>query len=144
MLTQNETAIGASDMTNAMNEIAGIIKNGDITSNTSISASKMDITLKIKSTYEHKASNGRTYSIEYVMTLKIHFKEFVDPLPVGVTETQATDYNANLANALQKFENSMNFLNDLHPDLQFAPVAAFEEGTMTGVAIFIVAMLLTA
>ena len=141
LLTQNETALGSSDMTNAMNEIAGVIKNGDISSNTSIKTSLMTITLKIKSTFEHTASNGKTYSIEYEITLDIHFHEFIAPLPVNVTQTQATDYNNNLKTILSIPANALDYINNLHPDLQFTPTPASTESSLAVMMMFIITLL---
>ncbi|GCD85385.1 hypothetical protein KB1253_05430 [Lactiplantibacillus plantarum] len=128
-------------MTNAMNEIAGVIKNGDISSNTSIKTSLMTITLKIKSTFEHTASNGKTYSIEYEITLDIHFHEFIAPLPVNVTQTQATDYNNNLKTILSIPANALDYINNLHPDLQFTPTPASTESSLAVMMMFIITLL---
>ncbi|WP_436697051.1 glycoside hydrolase domain-containing protein [Lactiplantibacillus pentosus] len=142
LLTENESAIGASDMTNAMNEIAGVIKNGDITSDTSISADAMNITLKIKSTFDHEASNGKTYSLEYEITLKIHFHDFVDPLPDGVTETEATDYNSNLETVRENPEEANSYINNSFPELQLTPIAAYDLGTLSGVLMLLIEIIL--
>ncbi|AYJ43509.1 DUF1906 domain-containing protein [Lactiplantibacillus pentosus] len=139
LLTENESALGASDMTNAMNEIAGVITNGDISSDTSIEASGMIITLKIKSTFEHAASNGKTYSIEYEITLEVQFHEFTNPLPVNVTQTQATEYNQQLTTIVTTAsENALNYLKNLQPDLQFVPTPAYTESLLADMLMFLV------
>lgn len=144
LLTENESAIGASDMTNAMNEIAGVIKNGDITSDTSISADTMNITLKIKSTFDHEASNGKTYSLEYEITLKIHFHDFVDPLPDGVTETEATDYNSNLETVRENPEEANSYINNSFSELQLTPIVAAELGVLSGILIILLKIVASA
>lgn len=141
LLTENSSAIGASDMTNAMDEIAGVIKNGDITSNTDISVSTMAITLKIKSTFEHTASNGKTYSIEYEITFKVHFHEFVAPLPMNVTATQATEYNSNLTKVMNAVEQSKEYINNLHPSLQFGPTPAYSEEVLAEMMMIVVLLM---
>ena len=144
LLTENESAIGASDMTNAMNEIAGVIKNGDITSDTSISADAMNITLKIKSTFDHEASNGKTYSLEYEITLKIHFHDFVDPLPDGVTETEATDYNSNLETVRENPEEANSYINNSFSELQLTPIVAADLGVLSGILIILLKIVASA
>lgn len=125
LLTENESAIGASEMTSAMDELAGVIKNGEITSNTSLSVSAMQITLKIQSTFEHAASNGKTYSIEYQITLSAHFHEIATPYPAYVTTTEATNYNTNYNNLLTEPAKVSDYLNVQQPQLQFTLPPAY-------------------
>lgn len=84
---------------------------------------------------------GKTYSIEYEITLDIHFHEFIAPLPVNVTQTQATDYNNNLKTILSIPANALDYINNLHPDLQFTPTPASTESSLAVMMMFIITLL---
>jgi peptidoglycan hydrolase-like protein with peptidoglycan-binding domain len=138
LLTENESAIGASDMTTAMNELAGVIQDGDITSNTSINVSVMSMTLKINSTFEHTASNGKTYSIKYQISLTASFHEVTTPYPAYVTDVQATTYNSNLDVVKNAYEDALEFYNEHSIQIQFLLVAGLTSVLLFGAASVVV------
>jgi len=98
ILTENTAGFTDTSVTAALDGIGSVIKNGEIKNEMKVSATSTTITFKLDSTLEHESSNGKTYEIEYEITLVASFHSIPTPLPDWITVTEADAHNSSLDN----------------------------------------------
>ena len=69
-----------------------------------VSGTASTLTYTIKSTFEHESSNGKTYEIEYEITLEVDFHPFSTMIPDWVTVVEADNYNQALNDSQKDYE----------------------------------------
>lgn len=99
IIAENTAGFTDTTVTASLDGIASVIKDGDIKSGMSVKATGTSITFKVDSTFEHESTNGKTYEIEYEVTLVAEFHSIISPLPAWVTAVQADEHNTSVDDA---------------------------------------------
>lgn len=99
IIAENTAGFTNTTVTASLDGIASVIKDGDIKSGMSVKATGTSITFKVDSTFEHESTNGKTYEIEYEVTLVAEFHSIISPLPAWVTAVQADEHNTSVDDA---------------------------------------------
>ena len=99
IIAENTAGFTDTTVTASLDGIASVIKDGDIKSGMSVKATGTSITFKVDSTFEHESTNGKTYEIEYEVTLVAEFHSIISPLPAWVTAVQADEHNTSVEDA---------------------------------------------
>ncbi|AVK61057.1 bacteriocin activator [Lactobacillus sp. CBA3605] len=93
ILAENTAGFTDASVSAAMNGMGSVIKNGEIKNEMQVTATSTTVTFKLDSTFEHESSNGKTYEIEYEITLVASFHVITAPFPVWVTAPEVEAHN---------------------------------------------------
>lgn len=96
LLAENTAGFTDTAVTASLDSVGSVIKNGEIKNKIDVSATATTITFKLDSTFEHESNNGKTYEIEYEITLVVSFHSIITPLPDWITATEADAHNSAL------------------------------------------------